>query len=263
MFNIIIDICDRTFFLTQKQQDQSQQNQLSQIANGIFDEKIYQLPSFLESLAYVCNQIDDSLPEGSIFVLEKMVVLAIDSYPKLIKRYSNQITLAIAHLFFSIQFGKPNLYADFIGRIVYQSFLRIFSYRTSYSTQQSFSEPQKTWQDQVLDENIEKMNAYNVSCTDYVHFWSCLLNLNEFKELSTLGVHVNEKKKLIEIIYDEILESLIRIMKKLDLTAVKEVKNGEDDSGEGADASSNPVLGLKPMKPRDFEVLINLVDFSR
>lgn len=96
MFNIIIDICERTFFLNQNQDEQAS-------ITEIFDEKIYQLPSFIESLAYVCNQIDDNLPEGSIFVLEKMVILAIDSYPKLIKRYSYQISLAIAHLFISIQ----------------------------------------------------------------------------------------------------------------------------------------------------------------
>ncbi len=264
MFNIIIDICDRTFFLTQQQpQDQPQQLQQPQITGGIFDEKIYQLPSFIESLAYVCNQIDDTLPEGSINVLEKMVVLAIDSYPKLIKRYSHQITLAIAHLFVSIQIGKPHLYGDFIGRIVYQSLLRIFSYRTSYFTsQQGLAEPERTRPDEVFDENIERTNAYHVSCADYIQFWSSLLNLNEFKELSTLGVHVNEKRKLIGVVYDEIVESLVKIMKKLDLTAVKEeVVGGE--AGSMADASSNPVIGLKPLRPRDFEVLVNLVDFSR
>ena len=66
MFNIIVEICDRTFFLGQQQQH----------AAEIFDEKVYQLPSFIESLAYVCDQIDDSLPEGSVFTLEKLILLA-------------------------------------------------------------------------------------------------------------------------------------------------------------------------------------------
>ena len=101
MFNIIIDICERTFFLNQKQSDDQTMSQ----SNDLFDEKIYQLPSFIESLAFVCNQIEDDLPEGSINVLEKLVILAIDSFPKLLKRYSYQISLAIAQLFISIQIG--------------------------------------------------------------------------------------------------------------------------------------------------------------
>ena len=96
MLNIIIEICERTYFHNQ------QHDERVGFAE-IFDEKIYQLPSFIESLAYVCNQIDERLPIGSIIVLEKMVLLAIDSYPKLIKRYSYQISFAISLLFFSLQ----------------------------------------------------------------------------------------------------------------------------------------------------------------
>lgn len=57
-------------------------------------------------------------------------------------------------------------------------------------------------------------------------------------------------------------------MKKLDLCAVK-LNNGDGEldvkknSDGQCDASSNPVFGLRPVRPRDFEILVNLVDFSR
>lgn len=251
MFTIIIEICERTFFLTQ-QQDTPEV--------GIFDEKIYQLPSFIESLAYMCKQLDENLPEGSLLILEKLVVLAIDSFPKLIKRYNYQISLAISHLFLTIQMGQSQLYNEFISKIVYQSLMRTFSYRTNYLMQQGQTDVSKN------DSNINLVDAssvYNITCNDYIQFWSNLLNLCEFKELNTLGIHVNEKRKLTATIYDQIMETLIRIMKKLDLTAVKEDEvskaSGEVDPG----ASSDPANGLKAQKPRDLEILINLVDFSR
>ena len=123
MFNIIIEICERTFLLNQCPNSE------------FFDEKLHQLPSFIESLARVCNQLDEKLPEGSANTLEKLVVLAIDCYPRLFKKHGRQICVSIAHLFIAIQIGKPNMYCEFIGRIVYQSLIRIFSYRTSYFLQ--------------------------------------------------------------------------------------------------------------------------------
>jgi len=132
MFEIIITICERTFFLNMQQDQQLHAQQAD-----IFDEKIYQLPSFIESLSCVCNQIDENISETSINILEKLVVLAIDSYPKLIKRYNYQISLAIARLFLSIQMGSQQVfYAEFVSKIVYQSLIRIFSYKTNYYLQQ-------------------------------------------------------------------------------------------------------------------------------
>lgn len=108
--------------------------------------------------------------------------------------------------------------------------------------------------------------------TDFVQFWSNLLNLNDFKELNTIGVHVNERRRLVRVIYDELVESFIRIMKKLDLNAIK-IEHGDEDESASAlnttlsqidiSVSSNPIAGLRPSRPKDLEILINLVDFSR
>ena len=109
------------------------------------------------------------------------------------------------------------------------------------------------------------INLYNITSNDYVLFWSNLLNLNDFKELNSIGVHINERKRLVVIIYDEFIETLIKIMKKLDLNAVKlddPTQSGQSQN-DGSSATSNPVAGLCPSKPKDYEILVNLVDFSR
>lgn len=269
MFNVIIDICERTFFLNQQQQ-----NQIESQMTEIFDEKIYQLPSFIESLAYVCNQIDDNLPEGSIYTLEKLILLAIDSYPKLIKRYNYQISLAIARLFMSIQVGKASFYTEFVSRIIYQSMARIFSYKTNYFLQQEHFERNRKEvmsADGQIENEAPNRNLYNITSNDYVTFWSNLLNLNDFKELQTIGIHLNERKRLVSLIYDEFIQTLIKIMKKLDLNAVKtdQINEKENQTSQVSlsqneiNATSNPITGLRPSKPKDFEILVNAVDFAR
>lgn len=116
----------------------------------------------------------------------------------------------------------------------------------------------------------------NTTSTDFVQLWSNLLNLNDFKELNTIGVHVNERKHLVRVIYDELIESFLKIMKKLDLNAVK-IEHGDETENEqqqqqqqqqlntsiDISVSSNPIAGLRPSRPKDLEILINLVDFSR
>lgn len=127
------------------------------------------------------------------------------------------------------------------------------------------------------ENNRGTRSLLNTVSTDYVQFWSNLLSLNDFKELNSIGVHVTEKRRLVCVIYDEILESCIRIMRKLDLNAVKIDQEGED-LAEAANqqqalntslsqidisVSSNPIAGLRPSRPKDLEILINLVDFCR
>ena len=134
----------------------------------------------------------------------------------------------------------------------------------------------KDEEEHMEDDEAPIKNLYNITSTDYIMFWSNLLNLCEFKELNTVGIHVYEKKKLIGIIYDEFIETLLKIMRKLDLNATKLEASDTNETAQqqqnlnssiiidhSLGVSSNPTIGLKPSKPRDFEILVNLVDFAR
>lgn len=243
MLNIIVDICDRNFLSANLAQD-----------SEIYDEKIFQLSSFIESLSCVCSQID-SCTEESLNTMEKLVILAIDCYPKLVKRYNNQISLAIGSLFLAIQ--QTSFSYEFISRIIYHSLIRIFSYKTLYSIQEESD----------VNENTESSNSVLITTSlDYVKLWSNLLSLGE---LSVSKIeNLDSKKKIIEIIYNEYVESIIKIMNKLDLAASKkEANEGEEEAMDKTlddiAVSSDPVIGLKAQKPKDFEIFINLVDFTK
>lgn len=267
MFVVIIERCENIFFT--KQEDGP-----SQSTNEVFDEKIYQLPSFIESISYICNEIDDLLPEGSINTLEKLVILAIDNYPKLIKRYNRAISISLVRLLISIQLNKSVYYRDFTSKIIYQSLIRIFSYKTVYRVQ---FEQQQQIKDTYYTQKYQT-DINTITSKDYVELWSNLLNLNQYEELNAAGINAEEKKKLMKIIYDEYMESIMKIINKLDLNAIKSVhdslvaqnqsptkqkQQGTEVNENNDFLSSNPLNNLKANRPRDFEILINLVEFTR
>jgi DNA-dependent protein kinase catalytic subunit len=282
MFIIIIERCEQIFFSNQQQQQQQQQQSTTttyssgvQHMNEIFDEKIYQLPSFIESLSYICNEIDDLLPEGSINTLEKLVILAIDNYPKLIKRYNRAISVALIRLLISIQLNKSVYYRDFTSKIIYQSLIRIFSYKTVYRVQLEQQQQQQQHKPDYQSQQIQT-DINTITSKDYVELWSNLLNLQQYEELNAVGINAQEKKQLVKIIYDEYMESIMKIIKKLDLNAIKNVHDSQQNQSptklqqqvssnieQNDFLSSNPLNNLKAMRPRDFEILINLVDFTR
>jgi DNA-dependent protein kinase catalytic subunit len=262
MLNIIIERCEHIFFFNQQQQEQQQEQQqqmLDQQQAEVFDEKIYQLPSFLESLSYVCNEIDDELPEGSVQTLEKLIILTIEMYPKLKKRYSKHLCLAILSLFTSISIKKSRFYPDFLSRSVYQSLIRIFSCKTNYYFMQVEQEDRQEGSEQVGFKNKQTF----VTSMDYKDLWHNLLNICQYDDLGSTNIlTVYDKRQLISLIYDEYVDAIISILNKLDFNATRTDK--DQQNMELSDfASSNPIHGLKPRRPRDFEILINLVDFTR
>ena len=262
MFVIIIERCENIFFVNQQESTFNSNQRM----NEVFDEKIYQLPSFIESLSCICNEIDDLLPEGSINTLEKLVILAIDNFPKLIKRYNRAISVAIIRLLLAIQLNKSVHYRDFTSKIIYQSLIRIFSYKTIYRVQLEQQQKQDYSQHYQTDINT-------ITSKHYVELWSNLLNLEEYSELNGIGINGEDKEKLVKIIYDEYMESITKIIKKLDLNAIKSVHDSliaqnQSPTKQGSDVnenvlSSNPLSNLKANRPRDFEILINLVEFTR
>jgi DNA-dependent protein kinase catalytic subunit len=253
MLNIIIERCEQIFFLSQQQQQQQTHEQQQ---TEIFDEKIYQLPSFLESLSYVCNEIDGELPEGCVQTLEKLVILTVEMYPKLKKRCGKLLCIAILSLIVSVRIKKSLYYPDFLTTTIYQCLMRIFSCKTNYYYVQ----------DERDDSEADQLSGFknkqsSTMSMDYMDLFKNLLDLSQYDELGLINMTIYDKKHLIALIHDEYVESVLKILKKLDLNATR-VENQTTDETTGF-ASSNPIHGLKPQRPRDFEILINLVDFTR
>ena len=55
--------------------------------------------------------------------------------------------------------------------------------------------------------------------------------------------------------YDEIIDSILHIVERLDLSTEKDEANDT--------ATTDPVFGMRPVKPKDFLIFYNLVDFCQ
>ncbi|CAF4529661.1 unnamed protein product [Rotaria magnacalcarata] len=62
-------------------------------------------------------------------------------------------------------------------------------------------------------------------------------------------------------LYDEIIESILHIIDRLDLSVEKEKQDGENHDDETT--TTDPIFGMRPVKPIDFQIFYNLVDFCQ
>lgn len=63
-------------------------------------------------------------------------------------------------------------------------------------------------------------------------------------------------------LYDEMIDSILHIIDRLDLSVDRE-KIDEDGGDDATTTTTDPVFRMKPVKPKDFEILYNLVDFCQ
>ncbi|CAF5153712.1 unnamed protein product, partial [Rotaria magnacalcarata] len=59
-------------------------------------------------------------------------------------------------------------------------------------------------------------------------------------------------------LYDEIIDSILHIIDRLDLSVEKEKP---DDENNDETTMSDPVFGMRPVKLIDFQIFYNLVEF--
>ncbi len=77
-------------------------------------------------------------------------------------------------------------------------------------------------------------------------------------------------------LYDEMIDSILHIIDRLDLSVDKEktevnysgfgfrvVEKDIQDENDDGTTTTDPIFGMKPVKPKDFEIFYNLVDFCQ
>ncbi|XP_017172381.1 DNA-dependent protein kinase catalytic subunit isoform X2 [Mus musculus] len=227
------------------------------------EDHVYQMPSFLQSIASVLLYLD-TVPEVYTPVLEHLMVVQIDSFPQYSPKMQLVCCKAIIKLFLALSEKGP-VHWNCISAVVHQGLIRICSKPVvlqkdveSRSDNRSASEEVRTgrW----------KVPTYK----DYVDLFQHLLGCDQMEDF-ILGdetfLFVNSSlKSLNHLLYDEFIRSVLKIVEKLDLTLEKQTV-GEQEDGSTADVwvipTSDPAANLHPAKPSDFSALINLVEFCR
>ncbi|XP_040210104.1 DNA-dependent protein kinase catalytic subunit [Rana temporaria] len=225
------------------------------------EDNVYQLPNFLQSIASVLLHMD-AIPEVYTPVLERLLVVQIDTFPQYSPKMQFSCWKAIIKVFLSLA-GKGPVLWSLISTVVHQGLIRVCSKpvifeKDEYGKEGSDGREAST----EVRTGKWKIPTYK----DYLDLFRSLLNCDSIKDTifsDEVVQTVNSPlQSLNRLLYDELIKSVLKIIEKLDLTLEKH-GSGDDEveSSSLVIATSDPAANLYPTKPKDFTAFVNLVEF--
>ncbi|KAK2886235.1 hypothetical protein Q8A73_020181 [Channa argus] len=222
------------------------------------DDSFYQLPSFLDSIASVLIHLD-KIPEVYTPLLERLIVVQIDSFPQYSERMQTVCSRSILKVLVAIASKGPVLWS-FISSVVHQGLIRVCSKPIMLSEDKN-SENSPYQSSQVRTGKWKIPSSHN-----YLGLFKELLDCDQLKDSGFFdGAFESQNSAVVSLsrlLYDELVKSILRIVEKLDLS-VQKVTTGDEDPRDAAHVlpSTDPTAHLLPSKVKDFTAFINLVDF--
>ncbi|XP_036452457.1 DNA-dependent protein kinase catalytic subunit isoform X2 [Colossoma macropomum] len=250
MYTELIQRC-KQMYLTESDQD---------------DDNVYQLPSFLDSIASVLIHLD-RVPEVYTSVLERLLVVQIDTFPQYSQRMQYATCRSIIKVLIAMAAKGPVLWS-FTSSVVHQGLIRVCSKPVVQVQEEGAAQGQAKSEEDAAEPTLVRSGKWKVpSCKDYLDLFKGLLDCENLKDTGFLdGSAVTKNyslKALNRLLYDALVQSIMKIVEKLDLSVQKVNAEDEGQSDVGFDLipSSDPTTNLMPNKPKDFTAFINLVDF--
>lgn len=94
------------------------------------------------------------------------------------------------------------------------------------------------------------MNPFRIDTSNVSNFF--------MQELNVLGVPIEYRQAVSFAVYDEIITSVLEIIRKLNYTSVT-----KEDHATAVNFSSDPIADLQASNPKDFQIFVNIVEFCR
>ncbi|XP_056317923.1 DNA-dependent protein kinase catalytic subunit [Danio aesculapii] len=226
------------------------------------DDNVYQLPSFLDSIASVLVHLD-RIPEVYTPVLERLLVVQMDSFPQYSQRMQHATCRSIVKVFVAMAVRGPVLWS-FTSSVVHQGLIRVCSKPVLQSDERGVS----SGASQSEESTLVRSGKWKVpSSKDYLELFKGLLDCENLKDTGFVdGAPAAKNYNLSDLnrhLYDALVQSVMKIVEKLDLSVqkVSAADEAQSDASAGIVLSSDPTANLMPNKPKDFIAFINLVDF--
>ncbi|KAL4648766.1 DNA-dependent protein kinase catalytic subunit isoform X1 [Arapaima gigas] len=227
------------------------------------DDNVYQLPSFLDSIASVLFHLDQ-IPEVYTPVLERLLVLQIDSYPQYSQKMMPTCCRSIIKVLTALA-GKGPVLWNFISTVLHQGVIRVCSKPLVLN-----EEEMRGLNDREAAESTEvRTGKWKVpSYRDYLPLFRGLLDSERMKDTGIVDLNFEAErialKSLNRLLYDEFIKSILKIIMKLNLS-VQKINPDKEEQCERVESigvpSSDPTAHLFASKPNDFMAFVNLVEF--
>lgn len=242
----------------------------------------FHLASYIDAVARVVCALP-GMDEELLATLEQLVLLLLDSFPRLYKsqRYAARTSLVrcCASLYL-----KGAVLAPFFGRIAYQGIIKACSRGIEHDAAVATARAQAAAAAGATAEAVNaagRNNANGGSATTvddtttdrgllpvYIDFFRTLVSDKQLSYVPTEELPAEMLPLLQRTLYDETLRALLAILAKLDLGSISAedaaavaAATGVDNADE-PELHANPVLALRLRVPLDFVVLTQLVEFA-
>ncbi|XP_076075287.1 DNA-dependent protein kinase catalytic subunit-like [Mytilus galloprovincialis] len=228
----------------------SQQQYL--VINTEIEDKLYNLPSYLESLANIIFQLDD-ITETYATLLERLMIVMMENVPVVHHTMRFIAIRSMLWLLLSVM-SKGATFQKISSTVVFQGLIRTCSHPPIVDLEQS-------------DEDKPETGVRSITYKDYIEIWTGLFSSPKIKDFAQADISIDQRHRLTEILYDELIQAILKIIDKLDLTSNTSTQisalTGNSDDDDTNEASADPIHGVQANRPKDFQILINLVDFCR
>ncbi|CAF1265723.1 unnamed protein product [Rotaria sordida] len=98
-----------------------------------------------------------------------------------------------------------------------------------------------------------------ITYENYNPLWKSILSVTSLKEFDTNVYSMFDQQNILVLLYDEIIDSILHIIDRLDLSVDKE--KAEDENDEDT-RTTDLIFDMRPVKAKDFRFFFrNLVDF--
>eukprot|EP00106_Octopus_bimaculoides_P010915 XP_014778357.1 PREDICTED: DNA-dependent protein kinase catalytic subunit-like [Octopus bimaculoides] len=221
-------------------------------------DQLYSLCGYLEALSSILKEVD-CISDESLKIIEHLLVVMIENFPHVYFKYHFKCVKAILKVLLALMPKETHL-REILKETVYQGLLRMSHLATPLK---EMEQPPRTGTFSVWGMKKE------VSYKDYISLWSNLLKSSSLKELSTIGYSFSDREKLTQLLYDEILSSVIHIIESLDLTINTSISQDvvippSPSTSSPMDlptVSADPVHNIKLNCVQDHQVFYNIVNF--
>ncbi|CAF1189299.1 unnamed protein product, partial [Adineta ricciae] len=226
-------------------------------AMDIFDERFYGLPNLIDALSAIIVEMTN-IGEEFFGPLERLTVMTIDYYPRYQPKSQATTCSSVIKMILALQ-TKPNAYKPFLSRIVTQALIRCCSHPLKSTVEQQL----ENYEPDPSDDTVKSLLSIGKTITyeNYIPLWKSLLSVAISKEFDTSTYLIFDRQNMLVSLYDEIIESILHIIDRLDLSVEKETQQVENN--DETIANTDPVFGMRPIKPKDFQIFYNLVDFCQ
>lgn len=207
--------------------------------NKIDKEQLEHFPDLVEALSQIMNHVSE-LTGTQICTLQNIVVSLIRHFHYLSTAHHDLAVNSLMKCFFNLSRLGETVLDDVLSKVVYQGVIWTCSHHLVLDARGDWDTYQD-WKDHLTYES-------------YLPLWKGLLSDIDFCDY--------DRPQIVRKIYEYFMQTLFRLVDKLDLSTRKRVFRDEAGNAEEY-FFCDPNYDLEPVKKKDFHIFFNLVQFYR